>query len=37
MNRFTRFWLNLNASLWFLPVLMVGVFLGLAFGLVQVD
>ncbi|WP_345236457.1 DUF2254 domain-containing protein [Hymenobacter saemangeumensis] len=37
MNRFTRFWLNLKAGLWFLPVLMVGVFLGLAFGLVQLD
>jgi len=37
MNRFTRWWLNLNASLWFLPVLMVAVFLGLAYGLVITD
>jgi uncharacterized membrane protein len=37
MNRFTRLWLNLNASLWFLPVLMVCVFLALAYGLVLLD
>ncbi len=37
MNRFTRWWLNLNASLWFLPVLMVLVFLVLAYALVHVD
>ncbi|WP_426061086.1 DUF2254 domain-containing protein [Hymenobacter sp. B1770] len=37
MNRFKRLWLNLNASLWFLPVLMVLVFLGLAYGLVHID
>ena len=37
MNRLTRLWLNLNASLWFLPVLMVTVFLALALGLVFID
>jgi uncharacterized membrane protein len=37
MNRFKRWWLNLNASLWFLPVLMVLVFLGLAYVLVHID
>jgi uncharacterized membrane protein len=37
MNRFMRFWLNINASLWFLPVLLVALFLALALGLVLLD
>ena len=37
MNRLTRWWLSLNASLWFLPALMVAVFLGLAYGMVHLD
>ena len=33
----TRWWLNLNASLWYLPALLVAVFLTPAFGLVVLD
>jgi len=37
MNRFTRWWLNLNASLWFVPALMVAGAILLAFALIFVD
>ncbi|GAA4381158.1 DUF2254 domain-containing protein [Hymenobacter koreensis] len=37
MNRLKRWWLDLNASLWFLPALMVAGAIVLAFALVLVD
>lgn len=37
MNRLRTLWQNLNASLWFVPTLMVASASGLAFGLVLVD
>jgi len=37
MHKLHTFWLNLNASLWFVPTLMVASAMGLAYGLVIID
>ena len=37
MHKLHTFWQNLNASLWFVPTLMVASAMGLAYGLVSID
>lgn len=37
MHKLHTFWRNLNASLWFVPTLMVASAMGLAYGLVSID